>query len=474
MFRDFSRYLKLSLLFALTTTLVGKCPAKTPTQKIITNVTDSVPSSEAAREGTLLENILPPPPPLHPVRYERMFVNWEVMPLFPGSDATRRYAERKHQADSLLLSFIYGNLRYPCAAFRDSVQGMAVVSFVVENDGAITGARVVRNPGAGTGEEALRVINLMAERNMRWVPGTQGGKPVRVQFHMPFKFKITEDTRPYPPAPPLTGPEHGTARKAPTMPLYPGCTEVGNFYSQRECSDSLMRAFIYGNLSYPYRAYRDGVEGIAVVSFTVGKDGRVSSVKLARDPGGGTGYEALRLVQLMARKNIRWVPATRDGKPVKVEYKLPIRFKITRKTVVKPPPPAPPPPPKSEGCEEIFKVVEEMPRFPGCEELVDEAERKNCSDKKLIEYVYGNLKLPEGFATNCSYWSETAVVQFCVEENGMVTDAKIIRGRGDGIGGSALNVVNDMNANGIRWTPGRQGGRAVRVQYNVPVRIRLE
>jgi len=414
------------------------------------------------------------PPPPKPPKHEILFGPREVMPLFPGSDASKPYWERKTKADSLLLSFIYGNLRYPQVAWQDSVQGMAVVSFVVENDGAITEARIVRNPGGGTGEEALRVINLMAERNMRWVPGTQMGKPVRVQFNMPFKFKITEKTKPYHPPLSLTEREQGPARKTPTMPQFPGCAEVGNFYAQRECSDSLMRAFIYGNLRYPYRAHRDSVEGIAVVSFTVGEDGRVSSSKLVRDPGGGTGYEALRLVKLMTQKKIRWVPGTRDGEAVKVEYKLPIRFKITHKTLVKPPPPIPPPLPKSNGCGDIFMVAEEMPRFPGCEDITDEQERKTCSNKKLMEFVYGNLKLPKRFHTSCGYYGSMAVIQFCVETDGRISGAKIVRDGGGWPGEVGLEVVNSMNEKGIRWTPGRQDGRAVRVQFNLPVRIRLE
>jgi len=38
--------------------------------------------------------------------------------------------------------------------------------------------------------------------------------------------------------------------------------------------------------------------------------------------------------------------------------------------------------------EEIFKVIEEMPRFPGCEELPTAAEKKQCADKKLLEFIF--------------------------------------------------------------------------------------
>jgi protein TonB len=153
-----------------------------------------------------------------------------------------------------------------------------------------------------------------------------------------------------------------------------------------------------------------------------------------------------------------------------VQFSLPIRFKVTEKTV--PAPLLPPPPPLNNGCEELFKVVEEMPRFPGCEELVDEAERKNCSDRLFLQYLHANLKLTPLQTQSCA--SGMVVIQFVIEKDGMVTDARIVRDIGVGYGQSALEAVESMNANGIRWQPGRQGGRAVRVQYNVPIRICLE
>ena len=46
-------------------------------------------------------------------------------------------------------------------------------------------------------------------------------------------------------------------------------------------------------------------------------------------------------------------------------------------------------------AEEIFKKVEEMPRFPGCEQAIgDQESKRQCSNQKLIEYIYKNLKYP--------------------------------------------------------------------------------
>lgn len=54
----------------------------------------------------------------------------------------------------------------------------------------------------------------------------------------------------------------------------------------------------------------------------------------------------------------------------------------------------PPPPPKIEEPNEPFIFVEEMPRFPGCENLSTKKERDECTNKKLLEFIYKNIKYP--------------------------------------------------------------------------------
>ena len=137
-----------------------------------------------------------------------------------------------------------------------------------------------------------------------------------------------------------------------------------------------------------------------------------------------------------------------------------------------PPPPPPPPPPPKQEVEEIFKVVEDMPRFPGCEDLSSKEERKQCADKKMLEFIYKNIKYPAIARENGV--EGTVVIQFVVEKNGEIKDAAIVRDIGAQCGQEALRVVNLMNDQKIKWIPGMQRGRAVRVQFNLPVKFRLE
>lgn len=136
------------------------------------------------------------------------------------------------------------------------------------------------------------------------------------------------------------------------------------------------------------------------------------------------------------------------------------------------PPPPPPPPPPQIRCMEIFRIVEEMPRFPGCEELPTAGEKKQCSDRKMLDFLYQNLTYPALARESCV--EGTTVIQFAIEKNGSVTDAKVVRDIGAQCGEEALRVVNLMNEQGLKWVPGKQRGQVVRVLFNLPIRFRLD
>ena len=136
-----------------------------------------------------------------------------------------------------------------------------------------------------------------------------------------------------------------------------------------------------------------------------------------------------------------------------------------------PEPEAPQPPPEPES-KEIFQVVEEMPRFPGCEEMEGTVQEKsNCAQKKMLQFIYENILYHE--EARKQEISGMVVVSFIVNEVGGIEDAKVVRDIGSGLGDEALRVVNLMNEMEERWIPGRQRGRYVKVQINLPIRFSL-
>lgn len=105
---------------------------------------------------------------------------------------------------------------------------------------------------------------------------------------------------------------------------------------------------------------------------------------------------------------------------------------------------------------EIFTIVEDMPEFPG------------GGEKALLQYLSNNIKYPAIARENGI--TGTVYVTFEIDQNGKVKDAKILRGIGGGCDEEALRVVMNMPA----WKPGKQRGKPVRVQYNLPVRFVLK
>lgn len=105
--------------------------------------------------------------------------------------------------------------------------------------------------------------------------------------------------------------------------------------------------------------------------------------------------------------------------------------------------------PKSDG-KPIFTVVEEMPSYPG-------------GEAELRKFLAYNLSVPAD-ARKAGIHG-TVYATFLVKEDGTVTDAKIIRGIGQSCDNEVLRVISLMP----KWYPGKQNGRPVSVQFNMPV-----
>lgn len=100
----------------------------------------------------------------------------EVAPQFPGGDDAR-------------IEFLSKNITYPEQAKKEGIQGTVYITFVVQPDGSITDAKVLRGIGGGLDEIAIAAVQKMP----KWEPGKVKGEPVPVQFNMPIKFKLTKD-----------------------------------------------------------------------------------------------------------------------------------------------------------------------------------------------------------------------------------------------------------------------------------------
>jgi protein TonB len=104
---------------------------------------------------------------------------------------------------------------------------------------------------------------------------------------------------------------------------------------------------------------------------------------------------------------------------------------------------------------EIFTVVESMPSFPG-------------GDAARMKFLQENIKYPQ--MARESGIQGTVYVTFVVEPNGKVSDVRVLRGIGGGCDEEAVRVIQSMP----KWEAGKQRGKAVRVQFNMPIKFTLQ
>ena len=117
----------------------------------------------------------PPPGPIGPdPNANKVFTFVEQMPTFPGGDQA-------------LQNYLGNNIKYPAAARENSIEGLVVLTFVVDENGKISDIKALRELGGGCTDEAIRVVRSMPA----WKAGKQNGNPVKVQFNLPVHFQLS-------------------------------------------------------------------------------------------------------------------------------------------------------------------------------------------------------------------------------------------------------------------------------------------
>ena len=113
-----------------------------------------------------------------PINPDSIYTVLEDYPCFPsGEDALYAYLKEK--------------TKYPKACRKDSIQGRVIVSFIVETDGSISGAKIVKSVHEQLDAEALRVVSTMP----KWIPGKLRGKTVRTRYNIPVTFRLDDSQR---------------------------------------------------------------------------------------------------------------------------------------------------------------------------------------------------------------------------------------------------------------------------------------
>jgi len=317
----------------------------------------------------------------------------EVQPQFPGGEAA-------------MMQFLSKNVQYPTIARQNKVEGTVSVTFVVDENGNILRPFGQINMPNDTKqpliEEAIRVVQSMP----RWTPAQFGGKPVRCSMRLPVNFQ-------------LAGEADKTASANPEF--------LGGM-------EALMQ-FLAKNVQYPETAKKENAAGMVLVQFIITEDGSLTEIKPVMNDQTlhpDLVKEAIRVVQTMPK----WKPGIQDGKVVRAQFTLPIKFKLDGEMDFNDP------------------DLAQMPEFPG-------------GMQAFYTFLTKNILYPE--AAKKAGMSGMAVVSFIIEANGELSTFEVLKTPHADLSDELIRVLKLSP----KWTAGMKDGKAVRVKYKLPFRYEL-
>lgn len=225
------------------------------------------------------------------------------------------------------------------------------------------------------------------------------------------------------------------------MPRFPG-------------GDEALLEFLAREVKYPGEALEKQLGGRVICSFIVGKDGKVYDASILRGVHPLLDAEAMRVIQSMPA----WTPGEKKGEKVAVQYTVPVNFSLeTPGTAARQPVPqlekelfA-----GEDPSRPVYRVAEEMPRYPG-------------GDEALIEFIARHVKYPED-AMKAGRQGRV-ICAFIVEADGSMSNIQVMRGIHPSLDKEAMRVLSTFP----RWTPGKVKGKPVRVAFTVPITFRLQ
>ena len=163
---------------------------------------------------------------------------------------------------------------------------------------------------------------------------------------------------------------------------------------------------------------------------------RLMSMKNRQKTNSFAGYKYLLFVPMV----IALLAMNSTAMRANVQKKVVKTTKVTKKTGTN---------------DKVYVVVEQMPSFPG-------------GDSALLKYLFENIKYP--MSALKAQKQGRVMVRFTVEKDGAITNVKVARSVTPSLDAEAVRAIKSMP----KWSPGKQGGQPVRVNYNVPVSFRLQ
>lgn len=232
-----------------------------------------------------------------------------------------------------------------------------------------------------------------------------------------------------------------------TTPVYTSVERVPEFPGGLEAFGK----FLSTNIKYPAAAREQKIQGRVIITFVVERDGSLSNQRVVRGITGDLDNEALRVMKLSPQ----WKPGMQGNRPVRVQYSVPINFALAADEVKVDKPVTSASALNGQVVSgPVFTSVEQVPEFPGGIEAFG-------------KFLATNIRYPKAARDNNV--QGRVIITFVVEEDGSLSNMKVVRGIGSGCDEEAVRVLSISPA----WKPGIQNGKKVKVQYSVPVSFAL-
>lgn len=234
----------------------------------------------------------------------------DEIPRFPTR--CERYdttaAAKAQCSEAALLSYVNQRILYPPKAREQGISGMAVISFIVEANGYISNAKVLKDPGGDLGIAALQAVISMA-REVRFRPAVLDSSFVRYDYILPIRFRL-EDPKPY--------------LVVDRDTIYTKLTKPLRFLR----NDGKLGEYLSEQIKYPASGEDSCRTGQMDIQLLVHPNGRVDVQDVIdyNDLGTDFTFEAMNA----ATKSIgQWEPGEFNGRPVTSAYDVSFSFAPT-------------------------------------------------------------------------------------------------------------------------------------------------
>ena len=327
---------------------------------------------------------------------EQTFTVTEVQAVFPGGkDAWDTYLTTN------LNSEIASNNHAPKGKYKISA------SFIIDKDGNVTDVSISNNPGYGTGEEVIRVLN----KSPKWTPGLQNGRFVKSWRTQNITFNVEE--------------ESSSNTVTEVQAVFPGGQDAWTAYLK----DNI-------EINVASRNHAPVGKYIVKASYLVDKDGKVTDVSVT-NPGYGTAEEVKRVIE----NSPKWTPGLQNGRFVKSWRTQNITFNV-----------------EVEGSSKESSLKESFSN-----DSIDEIEPPEYPNtiEAWKAYLTHNIDFDVAAKHRAPLGQYEVRIKFNIDEKGRVVDVVAENDPGYGTAEEAIRVIK----NSRKWIPATRNGVPFKAPY---------